>query len=72
MCDVLGEQFLQVRLDPVLDQAGVDAELVRGVVQHLLDRDQQLLAGLVGDRPELVASPTSASRHGGLIQFSGL
>ena len=35
--DLLGQQLLQVRLDAVLDQAGVDAELVRGVVQHLLD-----------------------------------
>ena len=49
--DLLGEQLLQVRLDAVLDQAGVDAELVRGVVEHLLDRDDQLLARLVGDGP---------------------
>ena len=30
--DVLGQQLLQVRLDAVLLQAGVDAELVAGVV----------------------------------------
>ena len=35
--DLLGEQPLQVGLDAVLLQAGVDAELVRGVVQHLVD-----------------------------------
>ena len=35
--DLRGEQRLQVRLDAVLDQAGVDPEVVRGVVVHLLD-----------------------------------
>ena len=36
--DLRGEQRLQVRLDAVLDQPGVDPELVRGVVVHLLER----------------------------------
>ena len=46
-----GEQFLQVRLDAVLDQAGVDAELDRGVADHLGEGDGERLAALVGDRP---------------------
>ena len=36
--DVLGEQRLQVRLDAVLHQAGVDAQVVAGVV---LDRPRR-------------------------------
>jgi hypothetical protein len=48
---LLGEQLLQVRLDAVLDQAGVDAQVHRGVAERLLDRDGQGLARLVGDRP---------------------
>ena len=43
---MLGEQPLQVRLDAVLDQAGVDAELVGGVVQHLVDEDPEPVLGL--------------------------
>jgi hypothetical protein len=49
--ELLGEQLLQVRLDAVLDQAGIDAEVNRGVGQGLLDEDRQRLPGLVGDRP---------------------
>src|SRR4051794_3489848 len=45
------QQPLQLRLDAVLLQAGVQPELVRGVVRDRLDGDDQLLAGLVGDRP---------------------
>ena len=72
--DVLGQQPLQVGLDAVLDQAGVHAELMGRVVQGLLDRDDELLAGLVRHRPgaaALLAGP-SRSVQGGLIQFSGL
>jgi hypothetical protein len=45
------EQFLQVRLDAVLDQARVDAEVDGGVAHHLGDRDRERLARLAGDRP---------------------
>jgi hypothetical protein len=31
----VGQQLLEVTLDPVLDQAGVDPEVVGGVVQDL-------------------------------------
>ena len=44
--DAVGEELLQVGLDAVLDQAGVDAELVGGVVEDLLHGDDELLAGL--------------------------
>ena len=37
--DVLGQQFLQMRLDAILDQSGVDAEFMAGVVLDLLDGD---------------------------------
>jgi AcrR family transcriptional regulator len=49
--ELLGQQFLQVRLDAVLDQPRVDAEIHRGVGQGLADGDGQRLAGLVGDGP---------------------
>jgi hypothetical protein len=49
--ELLGEQLLQVRLDAVLDEAGIDAEIDGGVGQRLLDGDGQGLAGLVGHRP---------------------
>ena len=45
-----GQQGLQVRLDAVLDQPGVDPELVRGVVVHLVERDDEPLARLVASR----------------------
>ena len=67
--DVLGEQLLQMRLDAVLHQAGIDAEFVRRVVQHLVDGDHELLAGLV---VTVQICSRAASVHGGLIQFSGL
>ena len=38
---VLGEQLLEVLLDAVLLQPGVDAEVVGGVVVDLLDQDAQ-------------------------------
>ena len=41
---VLGEQLLEVLLDAVLLQARVDAEVVAGVVQDLLDQDPQGVA----------------------------
>ena len=71
--DVLGQQLLQVRLDAVLDQPGVHAELVAGVVLDFLDGDPQLLAGLVLHHPDRQRPPDSSiSQHGGLIQFNGL
>ena len=71
---VVGEQLLQVLLDAVLLQAGVDAEFVRGVVQHLLDQDAQRVVVLAvtihsGTPSSVIAL---ASVHGGDIQFSGL
>ena len=48
---VLGEQLLEVLLDAVLLQARVDAEVVAGVVQDLLDQDAQAVAGLGLDQP---------------------
>ena len=55
--DVLSQQLLQMRLDAVLLQARVDAELVLGVVQHLVDRDDEFVAGFRvrdGPRPDAV------------------
>ena len=78
---MLGEQPLQVGLDAVLDQAGVDAELVGGVVQHLVDEHPQAVLGLgVLHLPDQMtpsaascsSGETSAIAHGGDIQFSGL
>src|SRR5690606_18802143 len=52
--DLVGEQLLQVRLDAVLDETRVDAELVRAVVQNLEERDDQAVGGLlVSDLPLL-------------------
>ena len=48
---VLGEQLLEVLLDAVLLQPGIDAEVVAGVVQDLLDQDAQAVAGLGLDQP---------------------
>ena len=45
------EQLLQVRLDPVLDQARVDAELDGGVAHHLGQGDDQALTRLACHRP---------------------
>ena len=61
--DLLGEQALQVGLDAVLLQPGIDAELVLRVVQDLVDRDHQQVGGLgVGDPPEL-----DDARRGALV-----
>ena len=38
---VLGEELLEVLLDAVLLQPGVDAEVVQAVVDDLLDQDPQ-------------------------------
>ncbi len=49
---VVGEQLLEVLLDAVLLQAGVDAEVVAGVAEDLGEQDPQGVVGLgVGDRP---------------------
>ena len=64
-----GEQLLQVRLDAVLHQTGVDAELVAGVVQDLVEGDTSYSSALL----RTVHTPgRSSSQHGGLIQLSGL
>ena len=52
--DLLSKQALQVGLDAVLDQSGVQPQLVGGVVQDLVQRDQQQIGGLgVADPPQL-------------------
>ena len=58
-----------MRFNPVLDQAGVDPQVGRVVAEDLLDRDGQVSPALfvTVQRPG-----SSASRHGGDIQFSGL
>src|SRR4029453_3419840 len=48
----VGQQLLEVPLDPVLDQPGVDPQVVGGVVQDLLDVDGHRLAGAVGNPPD--------------------
>ena len=79
--DVLGEQLLQVRLDAVLDEAGVDAELVGRVVEDLVDEHRQAVLALgVLDRQTATtpsaawpsSGSTSAIVQGGDIQLSGL
>ena len=72
--DVFGEQLLQMRLDAVLHQPGVDPELVAGIVLDVLDGDAQLLARLVLRPPTRAPAPSASSvtQHGGLIQFNGL
>ena len=79
--DVLGEQPLEVGLDAVLDQAGVHAQLVGGVVEHLVDVHREPVLGLgVLDPPDEldalgdsgVLRLSSARVQGGDIQFSGL
>ncbi len=49
--DPVREQFLKVCFHAVLDQPGVHPEFVRGVVEDLLHRDDELLARLVHDGP---------------------
>ncbi len=51
--DVFGEQRLQVGLDAVLDQAGIDPELMARVGDHLVDPHAQLIVALaVLDHPD--------------------
>ena len=82
---MLGQQGLQVRLDAVLLQPGVDAELVGGVVEDLPDRDLQRVPVAAAHLPERgqrlggpgvldlpAERPFSVNLQGGLIQFSGL
>ena len=42
--DLLGEETLEIGLDAVLHEAGVDTELVGRVMQHLVDAHQQGIA----------------------------
>ncbi len=52
--DVFGEEFLEMRFDSVLDETGIDAEVVARVREHLSDRDDESVAGLrLRDRPDL-------------------
>lgn len=73
---MLGEQLLQMGLHAVFDQPRVHTELVVRIVLDLGDRDAQLFALGVLHHPDVRfavgAGGFSVSRHGGLIQFSGL
>jgi len=51
----VGQERLEVGLHAVLLETRVDTELVDGVGEHLLDRDDELLAGGVRHRPSVVA-----------------
>src|SRR5674476_839633 len=44
--DLLGEEGLEVRLDAVLDEARIGSELMGGVVQHLVDLDDEPVVAL--------------------------
>ena len=55
--DPVGEELLKVCFHAVLDEARIDAQLVRGVVQDLLHRDDELLAALVHDGPHARVVP---------------
>ena len=71
---MLGEQLLEVLLDAVLLQAGVDAEVVGAVVQHLLEQDPQrvVVLAVTGHSSTPSSLMPSVTLHGGDIQFSGL
>ena len=52
---LLGEQLLQVRLDAILDEAGVDTQVLGDIRDHIVDADDQLVVSLVGlNRPDLL------------------
>lgn len=79
--DLLREKSLKVCLDAVLLQSGIDAQLVRGVMDDLVDLHAQRVTGLlVGDPPDLddagarlfLTRSLVRERTRGLIQFSGL
>ncbi len=80
--DLLGEQLLQIGLDTVLDQSRIDAELMSGVVQDLMQRDHEHIVGLrVPHCPELrhtaghlmlIGLGDARREQGGLIQLRGL
>ena len=71
-----GEQLLEVLLDAVLLQAGVDAEVVRGVVRTSSMRMRRVSSGRVLPWTSPLVRPSSLvpsrSLHGGDIQLSGL
>src|SRR5690606_6300564 len=51
--DLLREESLQVGLDAVLDEPGIVPELVRAVVEHLIDRDDEEVGRLdLADAPD--------------------
>src|SRR5690606_14028012 len=71
--DTVGEQLLKVCFHAVLDQTGVHPQFVRGVVQDLLHRDDELLARLVDDGPDpLLRSGPLLQRAGGRHPVQGL
>src|SRR5699024_7688212 len=59
--DVLGEQLLQVRLDAVLDQAGVDTQVVGGVVVDLVQAHPQVVPVLACWTFHTATTPSAAS-----------
>ena len=73
---VLGQQRLEVLLDAVLLQAGVDAEVVAGVADDLLDGGSRSVSSALGEVTVHSTWPSSVvpsrSVAGGDIQFSGL
>ena len=51
--DMQCQQLLQMRLDTVLDETGISAEFMIGIVMHFVDGDDEPLASLVLDRPDV-------------------
>ena len=52
---LLREELLQVRLDAVLDEAGIHAQVLGNIRDDLVDADDQLVVSLVGlNRPDLL------------------
>ena len=52
---LLREKLLQVRLDAILDEAGVDTQVLGDIRDDLVDADDQLVVSLVGlNRPDLL------------------
>ena len=52
---LLGEKLLQVRLDAVLDEAGVNTQVLGDIRDDIVDTDDQLVVSLVGlNRPDLL------------------
>ena len=72
---LLGEQLLQMRLDPVLGECHVligRAHLVTDVREHLGDRDLEPVLARAGALSHDHHLGDSSITVGGVIQFSGL